>query len=354
MLFRSKSEKNELTFVVGSEKAQTLENILTKYQNQLKNNTLFVETYMNKTGVDFKKTTFNVINELQKIDKYYTQNDGKWVVAYETLIKSVEKIQKSFNSQKQKVEDIIEKRMNEIIKDPSKGFGFEPTIRNIFAVVLANADVYIRLLKDVHTRAFEAGQKRKDIIKGLTDETPKQNAIYPWPEIKKPSADSTQKVIAYPGDPDLIQTLQSNDVNLWPEVDFVERYIEIGTKKVDNLADKEQGVNKINYIFEESASEKNIKPVSQFLDLKFGIPYTDKSNANILYEIYERGLSVASLENFSNDTLKELANKEFDNMYESFQEDSDIINTLKLIRPKSGYTATGILQYYMKIGRAHV
>ena len=339
--YLAKNQQNKLDRVLNSKENLTLENILTTYQDQLKKNALFVETYMNKTGVDFKKQTFNLITQLQKVEKYIKQDDASLNgIAFDSIINGVNSVQKSFNSQKQKLEDIVEKRMNEIIKDPQKGFGFEPTIRNIFAVLLANADVYVRLLKDVHFKAFEAGQKRKQIIKNYTDETPNQNAIYPWPEIKKASSDSTQRVLAYPGDPDLIQQLQSNDANLWPEVDFIENYVEIATKKTDTLAEKEQGTNKINYIFDESTSDKNYKPISQFLELKFGIPYTNKSTANILYEIYERAVAVSTLEDFDNTTIVELANKEFDNIQESFQEDSDIIDTLKLIK-----TTTDLLSY---------
>ena len=62
----------------------------------------------------------------------------------------------------------VEQKINEVIKDPTKGgIGFEPTIRNIMGVILANADVYIRLMKDVHNRAFEVAGRRKKIIKGL-------------------------------------------------------------------------------------------------------------------------------------------------------------------------------------------
>lgn len=344
-----KNEEKSLTSVINSEKNGTLENILTNFQKQLKNNSLFVETYMNKTNVDFKKSTFNVISEIQKIEQYYEQYNGRWVIAYETIENTIKNIEKSFNSQKQKVQEFVEKKMNEIIRDKEKGFGFEPTIRNIFAVILANADVYVRLLKDVHTRAFEQGEKRKQIIRGLTDETPKQNSIYPWPEIKKPSPDSTQKILAYPGDSDLIQVLQSDDFILWPEVEFIENYIEVGTKKSDPLGgEKELSVNKINYVFDDNNSEKNLKQVSQFLNIEAGIPYTNKSISSVLYEIYERAVSISTLEDFNDLTLKELGRIEFDNISESFQEDVDIVNTLKLIFPKSGLTYTGVFESYLK------
>jgi len=329
--FLAPQEKNQLTNVTGGDKNATLENILKNYQATLKKSTLFAEKYMNKTGVDFKKVTFNVITEVDKIDRYYTQYEGKYVVTYDTIVKTINKIEKTFNTQKTKIQDIVEKKMNEIIKDPSKGgFGFEPTIRNIFAIILANADVYVRLMKDIHNRAFEVGDKRRQILRGYTDETPKQNAIYPWPEIKKQTADSTQKVLCYPGDPDLFTSLQSNDKTLWPEVDFVENYIEIATKKSDPLSNKEGAVEKINYVFDNNESENKIKPISDLLDLKIGIPYVNKSISSVIYEIYERAV-ISCYEPFNNKSIKELADIEFENIQNSFEEDYDIINSLKFI-----------------------
>lgn len=347
--FLVKSEEKQLTSVTDKNKSGTLEHILSVNQEKLKNNKLFIESYMNKTNVDFKKTTFDLISQLQKIEKYIKQDSGRYAIAIKTIENSINGIEKSFNSQKQKVQDIVERKMNEIIKDPKKGFGFDPTIRNIFAVILANADVYIRLLKDVHTRAFEQGEKRKNIIRGLTDETPKQNAIYPWPEIKKPSPDGTQKILAYPGDLDLVETLQSNDVDLWPEVEFLEDYLNVGTKKSDNLGEKEQGVNKINYIFDDNISEKNVKKISQFLSLQVGTPYTNKSISGILYEIYERAVSVCTTEDLNTLSISELSKIEFENIKESFGEDEDIIKSLKLVFPKEGrLTYRQELENYMR------
>jgi len=94
---------------------------------------------------------------LKRLKNYYEINGEKKVlVGIDNLINDIYEIRRTFEEQRKKLEDEVEKKMNEIIKDPSKGFGFEPTIRNIFAVLLANAEVYIRLMKDVHDKAFDA------------------------------------------------------------------------------------------------------------------------------------------------------------------------------------------------------
>ena len=40
------------------------------------------------------------------------------------------------------------------IEDSSTGIGFKPTVRNISAVIMASAEGFIRLLEDVHTKAW--------------------------------------------------------------------------------------------------------------------------------------------------------------------------------------------------------
>ena len=52
--------------------------------------------------------------------------------------------------------------MNEVVRDPKLGIGFEPTVRNLFAVLLANAEVYVRLMKEVHEDAFKVANDRKN------------------------------------------------------------------------------------------------------------------------------------------------------------------------------------------------
>ena len=71
-------------------------------------------------------------------------------------------IYRNFIEERNKLEANIEREMNMIVKDKTLGIGFEPTIRNIIGVVLANADTYVRLMKDVHTKAFENAEIRKD------------------------------------------------------------------------------------------------------------------------------------------------------------------------------------------------
>jgi hypothetical protein len=253
--YLSGQEKTSTSKLINPDKAGTLEKILIEYPKELLKTQLFAQKYINDTGADFKKETFSFINQIKKVGQYcnnFSPHEGKIIVNLNAILTDIFNIQKSFVAQRDKLETKVEQKMNEVIKDPTKGgIGFEPTIRNIIGVILANADVYIRLMKDVHNRAFEVAGRRKKVIGNLEDES-KDGQIYPWPEIKKQTPNK-QKVLAYPGDPDLQQKLQSFNKSLWPEIDFLENYHGVATKRLDPLAEKEGNVGNISYIFEENS-----------------------------------------------------------------------------------------------------
>lgn len=332
--------------ITGATTEGTLEYIVTTYKNRLNNeeklSKLILDRKKNKT--DFKFTSLKLENQIKNIREYYDKNsDGKIGVAIDKLVNDIRAVINNFNKQKSDLEKLIEQKMNEVVKDPKRGFGFDPTIRNIFAVVLANAEVYIRLLKDVHTKAFEQGRTRKNILGGFSDETPEEGAIYPWPEIKKSvGGGSKHKVITHPTDSDIVEQIRGNDKILWPEVDFIDNYEAIATKKIDTLAEKEGGIGNINFIFSSDIDEKKIKKLSTIDVVTLGLPYVNKTLSSILYEIFERSFYSTLFDDFDeNSSIGELATIEFDNLFESVKDDYDIIDVLGKI--------TSVNEYYSKM-----
>jgi len=160
--YLSSSDKTILEKIKDKDKNGTLEKLIVNGTDDINKNLTYVNSNMNKTSADFKKVS---LKSVKTIKEYYELDGTKKVlVGFDNLINDLYEIRKSFEEQRKKLEDEVEKKMNEIIKDPSKGFGFEPTIRNIFAVILANADTYIRLMKDVHFRAAEVAKERQKIL----------------------------------------------------------------------------------------------------------------------------------------------------------------------------------------------
>jgi len=331
--YQSNKDKSSTEFVIGDRSVSTLEKLLENGKKKLKESELFNNAVLNdktnKTKSSFSREKI-VSQNLGVIKDYYTEyGTSKFVVvAFDKLVNQIYSIIKKFNEQKERLQNEVEKQMNEIVKDSTKGgVGFEPTIRNLFAVILANADVYIRLLKDVHKRAIDVSDERKKIIKNFSSDSIGDD-IYPWPEIKKSASEDRQKIIAYPGEQDLELKLKSSDPVLWPEVEFVEKFIKVTSNREDTTTQTEGGVNKVSYVFEGDLDTSKIKTISPLEIVSGNVPYIEKSHAGFLYEIWERAYNFTLLESYKNDTIKEFAQLEFDNIKESIKEDDDLLGIL--------------------------
>ena len=346
------ADKKKTTQVLGDDNG-TLEHLLKIYTEKINKNQMFTDflsakpqqpSLVNNTNSVFSKNSLG-ISKIGDIKQYYKLDDKNQfvAVAVDKLVDHVRDIRRSFEQQRDKLEKSIEKKMNEIIKNKNNGFGFDPTIRNIFAIILANAEVLIRLMKDIHQKAFEQGNTRKKIIGNFTKES-SGDPIYPWPELKA-KVKGKENVIIYPGDPDFQVRLDSDNSVLWPEVDFIETYIGVATNKVDPLVDNLGGVNKIPDQLQNDTDIKKIKKISTASSISNILPYVNKIPSSFLYEIFERALTYLTVDSYSNDTIKELANIEFQNILESVSGD----NNLRILLKENIGSKTDLLSQLKKI-----
>jgi hypothetical protein len=322
---KSKNKSSNIN-IVGSD-LTSLEGVIKTYTTELKKSALYNNS-LQKTGKLAVNVTF-LSKNLGSVRNYYRINKrNEYEVAIDKLFDDLYEIRATFFEQKQKIEREVERKMNEVVRSPELGIGFEPTVRNLFAVLLANAEVYVRLMKEVHQDAFNISNDRKNKLKGFTDEST-GDSIFPWPEIKRTIPSDKKKVIAYPGEPELRQKLGSDNPILWPEVAFVEEYMSISTNKTDPNAEKEGGVNNINYIFEKDLDESRINQVSTLFDITNTIPYSDRSLVSFLYEIYERGKIMTFIDSFSAKAIGELVDIEYETIKEVVANEPDVIDMLK-------------------------
>jgi hypothetical protein len=333
--------KDTLINITGSTITATLEFKITNYINYLENNQTFgVKRDVKLILNDKFKIKVISVDALKTISNFYRFKDGTYGIDVDGIIDIIVAIERDFVEQRNKLETDIEGRMNEIVRNKNIGIGFEPTIRNIVGVLLANAETYVRLMKDVHEKAFNMGHERKKLLENvLTDSV--GESIYPWPEIKAKNSGGKEIVLVYPGGKEMGDKLHASDTNLWPEVDFVENFYEVATKKADNLANREGNPENINYIF-STAINMAKKDIGVLTNISGYLPYGDKSPSSILYEIYERAKYTTALNPFSNDVMVELADVEFDNLQNQVSEDIDLVDTLKAY-----VTNYGNLLYYM-------
>jgi hypothetical protein len=337
--YLSSQDKTSTENLLDPKKTGTLESFLSFYNEQITKIKTYIDNHSKESNNEiYKKISLDIPTTLNDVNSYYeVAPDGtKDILFNDVLILSdIQKMRQSFTSQKDKIYGEITTKMNDIIKDPNKGIGFNPTIKNVFAVVLANAEVFIKFLKDVHVKAFEVGEiRRSKLTKQYCNETPDINGgnIYPWPKVVKPSNDGTLSVLAYPGESELVEILGSNDKTLWPEVDFIENYIGIVTKRVDTLADKEGGVGQVNMVFVDNNDKVNVRPTATILDMNYDTtPYSNKTISSTIYEIYERSRYITLYNTNDNQTILELADLEFENIQKCLSEDFDLIEILKKV-----------------------
>ena len=329
-----KTENNKNESIVG-DKGGTLELIIKTNKTAIdKIQSSIKELNSKSSDKKFRSFNVNIKYPIKDVLSYVDNSTGKWSVSTSQLLSDIDEIIKTFNEEKVKLQDVVEEKMNNILKSKGNdGLGFEPTIRNIFGVILAGADTYIRLMNNVHVRAYNVRDTRAETLKGFSKETTKEGAIYPWPEITKESADN-QKVLAYPADPDLVRKLNSDDATLWPEVEFVEEYMAISQNISDHLAEKERTFDNVTYVFDNSGNDPNeIKTTSMINTLTTINPYGDKSLSSIIYEIFERIRYTTLTESFDiQTTLNELGNKEFQTLKESIKEDYFLVDILREIK----------------------
>lgn len=325
----NKPKTNDVIY--GQYKNGSLEKLLYLYcdttEGILTKNKIFTENLLNKTNSVFDKKTM-VIGKVKTLEEYINYvSEELVVVAIESIVNDIRQIRKDFYEQRTIFETDIESKMNEIVLDKNKGFGFAPTIRNLFAIILANAEVLIRLMKDVHKKAFDQAEERKMIVGRYSKESVGES-IYPWPELKAKVNDKENTII-YPGDPEFQSKLGSESAVRWPEVAFLETYIGISTNKVDPLADKEGGVNKVPTITQNNQDQRIIKKISNSNAVTNILPYINKEPSSFIYEIWERALNYTLTDSYNNDTIKELANIEYQNIKNSVIDDNTLIKILK-------------------------
>jgi hypothetical protein len=205
---------------------------------------------------------------------------------------------------------------SELAKKIEEKVGFNPTVRNICAVIMASAEGFIRLLDEVHTKAWNV---KYDPVRQLAilDNTSSaqgtetegnvnisQNAqssnqglvngqipVYPWPQffVETPEDKKGRFQLKYIADPSVVDLTKGYLYEKWPEVEFVEEYMRGLTQKFNPPVsqppiDSQATTNIINVNAIEYPSE--------------GIAYANKEEIKFFYEIWERQFLTSNYSGF--------------------------------------------------------
>ena len=202
---------------------------------------------------------------------------------------------KTASETRKKVETEISASLSEKFNAQGNGkLGFVPNIRNILAVFYCQGEAFLRLLDEVHKKAWDERENpyRRAAIFGSTSTAPSVDVktstqnnepIYPWPQVirERVSEDNKEKFeIIYPGDQTVASVYRAYSPEVWPEVEFVEEFIKGYTQR-NTTADKDTNV-----------FETNLQPSRISLNsIDFAISnevFQNKEETKYFYEIYER------------------------------------------------------------------
>ena len=249
------------------------------FKNELKNRKLLNFTDIVINGKTVLKTDYFIFDG----DKSF--ND------------EITKMEKLLNDYRLSIQSSLTEALSSLLQSKDNGIGFVPTIRNVLAVFFASGEAFLRLMDDVHTKAWDvrdenirknailtkiAGVAGQDnISSGVNDDTP----IYPWPQyiIQTDGSKGHEKYeIAYPGDPKYVSSTKGYRYDVWPEVEFLEEFIKGLVKKNVEPEVPSEGGNLLNDIRRVSFNTIEY-PISNDI-------FSNKEEVKYFYEIYERVL----------------------------------------------------------------
>lgn len=172
------------------------------------------------------------------------------------------------------------------------GIGFEPTIRNVIGVIMASTDAFLRLMDDVHIRAFDARDnvRKKNAVRDDVGNFP-DSPVFPWPQFNVQEFAQDGKItydLKYPGDPKYVSLTAGNDYNAWPEVEFVEEFV-----KGYVLRDQQPLETEVDS--PDSSVTRLLIGGFDTLDNK---AYSTNQYVSFLYEIWERYIAISQYQGF--------------------------------------------------------
>ena len=281
-----------------------------------------------------------------------------------TFLPTLDAVQRKFTSMSQLIEEQLSVALAEKIKSSETGLGFNPTIRNVMAVLMASADAFLRLMDEVHKNAWEKrddpqrlttiinaesnfGVDNKDVVQSRTTDgrLNDNNVVYPWPqyfEEEKQNDGSVLFSVKYPGDPTVINRTKGYLWDLWPEVEFVEEFL-VATQQKQELPQPTDYNNEVEFTKYIGINAIEFPNKIQ--------PYENLSEVAFFYEIFERaylGSFYTKLYNdtgYANELYSAIGDFEFDNIREAVEESP----SLQAILKRFGFNYNSFINYLRNI-----
>jgi len=212
----------------------------------------------NLTATDIAYQTYKkTLEELFKLNDgifYFFEGPKSFMSITDNIGKSAQKFRTQIEQQ------ITENLASKFNSQGEGSLGFTPSIRNILAVFYCQGEAFLRLMDEVHKKAWEQRENpyRKAAIFGnqttapsvdIKGSTQNNEPIYPWPQVIQETVgdDNQEKFqIIYPGAQNVANSYRAYNPEIWPEVEFVEQFIKVIHK--DKMMLTNQELNLMNLI----------------------------------------------------------------------------------------------------------
>lgn len=125
------------------------------------------------------------------------------------------------------IEDIIKEKKEETIKSINnqlkEKLTFNPTIKNVFEILMNNTQVMMEELYDVSYKAEVYGRERYNALSSYETDNNSSKIVYAWPDVVEndDKGESKKKWLG---------SIYDIDPTYFPEIDFVEKVVEAYTK----------------------------------------------------------------------------------------------------------------------------
>jgi hypothetical protein len=276
---------------------------LNAYKSEILKNLALSSSFTYKNGSLDLVTEFFYFTSPDILQSQGTVNN-KPLIGVNSFIDNINLLAKQLQVFTEQIESELTDALSNLITSNSSGIGFVPNIRNVLSVIFANGEAFLRLMDDVHIKAWNLNDTktqlavRKEAIlnplvanatqdnktPGIDNDTP----IYPWPQmIKQTTGTDNQELyeIVYPGDNLVINQTKAYLPDYWPEVEFVEEFVSGFTERDSELP-----------ILPTTQNEETEPQRLSLNAIEFPISnqvYSNKEEVKFFYEIYERALFVS-------------------------------------------------------------
>jgi hypothetical protein len=227
-----------------------------------------------------------------------TSTPNPYYYTFEEFEEEIENLNTVIDQKDLQENELLNETFQNKLKSSSNptNLNFRPTIRNVVGVIMASVDAFYRLMDDVHKQAWNVRndkQRIKAIInKGIPSQDGKDavessqrnnitNIVYPWPQFvqKKEQKGVTEYQVTYPGSKSVVNFTNGYDTRVWPEVEFVEQFLNGVTQK------------ELTYDNENQNSPTIALPYTPLSAIEFAfknrIYNGENDNPDAIYPVYE-------------------------------------------------------------------